>query len=390
MAPSSSDACSGTSGQNRGVKIPQRACTQRGGDDLALAGRGICIFSWRGSFWPHRAAFFPECEVLPVHRAATADIWIGWGRSVLSQAVQQAAKRSGKRFLRIEDGFLRSIGLGKAGALPISVVVDDLGLHIEAATPCRLEDLIATTSGTDWQAIGATVRSLWLEAGVSKYNIGARRTGPENDPTTKAQQSPRIVLVDQVKGDRSIAGALAGPEAFERMLLLASQQSGSRVLLRRHPDVAAGFRRGYLEHGTDARRFETVPDDWDAAAVLSACDEVWTVSSQLGFEALMHGRSVTTFGVPFYAGFGLTKDCATRPAAVEALARRTAKASAEISIETMIAASLVRYPRYADPDLTKPLTVFEAIETVKKARDHADTPKSEQATEDIQARARMS
>ena len=50
-------------------------------------------------------------------------------------------------------------------------------------------------------------------------------------------------------------------------------------------------------------------------------DEVHVNSSLAGFEALLRGTKVSTYGVPFYAGWGLTEDHGPIPA------RRTARRS---------------------------------------------------------------
>jgi capsular polysaccharide export protein len=55
--------------------------------------------------------------------------------------------------------------------------------------------------------------------------------------------------------------------------------------------------------------------------------------------ALLRGKSVTTYGVPFYAGWGLTRDLGPVPA------RRTAKRT----IDELVDAALLIYPRYVDP-----------------------------------------
>ena len=63
------------------------------------------------------------------------------------------------------------------------------------------------------------------------------------------------------------------------------------------------------------------------------------MTSLLGFEALMRGIPVTCLGVPFYAGWGLTNDKATTPD------RRVAQPT----LEGLIHAVLIDYPRYFDP-----------------------------------------
>jgi capsular polysaccharide export protein len=62
-------------------------------------------------------------------------------------------------------------------------------------------------------------------------------------------------------------------------------------------------------------------------------------TSLAGFEALLRGKKVITYGVPFYAGWGLTRDLASP------LDRRNANRN----IDELVAAALLLYPRYLDP-----------------------------------------
>jgi capsular polysaccharide export protein len=61
----------------------------------------------------------------------------------------------------------------------------------------------------------------------------------------------------------------------------------------------------------DSQQYPTVnliSDYINPISLLENFDEVWTVSSQMGFEALMLGKKVRCYGTPFYAGYGLTED----------------------------------------------------------------------------------
>jgi capsular polysaccharide export protein len=79
---------------------------------------------------------------------------------------------------------------------------------------------------------------------------------------------------------------------------------------------------------------------------------VWTMTSLLGFEALLRGNEVTTLGAPFYAGWGLTRDLGTIPA------RRTARPG----LAGLVHAALIGYPRYLDPVSGLPCPVEVALE----------------------------
>jgi len=317
----------------------------------------IAVLSPQARSIGHLAGFFPDARLTGRFDLTSATIYAGWGLKRSSLAARLLAGLTGRRMVRFEDGFLRSVGLGKAGAPPYSIVVDDLGIYYDARRPSRLERLIATAGPAD-AAIGAEVRRRIVDGRITKYNATPYR--PLDLPRSGRR---RILLVDQVAGDHSIPGALASAGTFARMLAAARAiRPEAELLVRSHPDVTAGYRRGHLP--TAGEGLHLVPDAAHPHAVLDVADEVWTVSSQIGFEAAMRGLPVVTFGMPFYAGWGLTDDRAEGEAAVAARARR---AAAGRSIDMVVAAALVAYPRYADPADGRGLDVHGAIDRLEAA-----------------------
>ena len=76
-----------------------------------------------------------------------------------------------------------------------------------------------------------------------------------------------------------------------------------------------------------------------------------------GFEALLRGISVTTYGLPFYAGWGLTDDKLNNHKWAK---RRTRK----LTIEELTFITLVEYPLYSSVKfncLTEIENIFEEI-----------------------------
>ena len=70
-------------------------------------------------------------------------------------------------------------------------------------------------------------------------------------------------------------------------------------------------------------------------ALFALADRIETMTSLLGFEALIRGIPVTVHGRPFYAGWGLTEDLSPLP-------RRQRR----LSIEELLAGALMLYPVY--------------------------------------------
>ena len=76
-------------------------------------------------------------------------------------------------------------------------------------------------------------------------------------------------------------------------------------------------------------------------ALLGMVDQVHCLTSLTGFEALLRGLPVTVWGSPFYAGWGLTADRGP-PFPPERRLR-------QLSIDGLVAACLILYPRCLDP-----------------------------------------
>lgn len=262
------------------------------------------------------------------------DAVIGWGLKAWSRRDEAGAAALGLPFIRLEDGYIRSIGLGVAGAQPFSIVIDDLGIAYDATRPSRLEGLIAAAP----EAAGAAERALirrMVEGRVSKYNHAW--AAPRLPP---AGGRRRVLLIDQVRGDLSIGLGLADAGSFAAMLAAARRQHpGAELVVKTHPDVISGRRRGYLAGGdADLAGCTVLGEDCNPFELLLAVDEVYTVTSQMGFEALLAGRRVHCFGMPFYAGWGLTSDALACP-------RRGVRRS----LEQVFHAAYQVYPRYVDP-----------------------------------------
>jgi capsular polysaccharide export protein len=294
--------------------------------------------------------------------AARAGIALAWGRKPSAGEAERWAEARGLPLWRLEDGFLRSVGLGNVDP-PLSVVVDDRGIYFDADHPSRLEALIGRTLAPAERARAERLVAQWRSARASKYNH-AREVEPEGSSAAStprpAGESETVLVVDQTFGDASIRFGRASPEAFQRMLEAAlDEHPRARILLKVHPDVVAGRKRGHfdrLEAGA-AARVTLLAADAHPPSLLERADAVYTVTSQLGFEALLWGRSVRCFGMPFYGGWGLTVDEERAPAR---------RGSAHLL--SLAHAALVDYPRYVDPETTTRCDVERLLDWVALQR----------------------
>ena len=105
-------------------------------------------------------------------------------------------------------------------------------------------------------------------------------------------------------GDLSIPGALASEADFIEMVETARRNHPTaRLLLRTHPDTRLGKKRRARPPAA-GRCGGVIAEHCHPHALLSQVEAVYTVSSQMGFEALLLGKAVYCFGMPFYAGWG--------------------------------------------------------------------------------------
>ena len=177
-------------------------------------------------------------------------------------------------------------------------------------------------------------------AGLSKYNLGGA-TLPQTLP-----EGHRILVPGQVEDDASIRLG-AGIVNTNRGLLVAARQANpdAVILYKPHPDVEAGLRPGKVADA--AALADVILDRTDPVAALDAVDAVWTMTSTLGFEALLRGKPVVCLGTPFYAGWGLTEDRGPT------LPRRAVRPD----LLALVHATLIQYPRYHDPVTNLPCPV---------------------------------
>lgn len=260
---------------------------------------------------------------------------------------------------RIEDGFLRSRGLGATLTPPLSLVADRLGIYYDPRAPSQLEQMIAdtVTLRPDQKARAERLRQQVIGAGLTKYNAG--QTAAEITGTR------RILVPGQVEDDASILTA-AGDIKTNLALLTAVRRANpdAFILYKPHPDVEAGLRLGAVPDRDAAASADRVLTNTDPGTLLTQIDEVWTMTSLLGFEALLRNKRVVTYGAPFYAGWGLTHDLGRPPT------RRVARPD----LLGLLYATLIAYPRYFDPVTRLPCPVEVVVDRLNESAPARHSP----------------
>lgn len=260
---------------------------------------------------------------------------VGWGRKPSGRRASFIARITGVPCCLLEDGFIRSVVPGR-GTPSFSLVMDSTGIYYDAQSPSRLEELIR--DGVADIDRTRHLIALWREQRVSKYNHLREYKG--------ALPSRYVLVADQTYGDASIAYGSASAQSFTAMLDAAIRENpDSTILVKTHPDVWAGTKKGYFDPAELSAhpRVLVLAENVHPVSLIQSAEKIYTVTSQMGFEGLLWGKPVRTFGMPFYAGWGLTEDELPAPA------RR-----GPASIEQLVHATLIEYSRYIDPDTLQP------------------------------------
>jgi capsular polysaccharide export protein len=258
----------------------------------------------------------------------------GWG---LKGSAPGEARRRDLPYLALEDGFLSTAGLGGRNDPALSLTADIEGAHYDASRPSQIERMIAEGAAlSEAQAEEArALMALMREANLGKYN-GAADVDPD-DPVFA--DGPPVIVVDQIRGDRSIRSGGCTAETFAAMLDAAvAENPGVQVIARVHPVEGRRGRRGHLRALAAERGLPVFDEDVSWMSLVKRASRVYVATSSAGLEALIAGTDVTCFGLPIYAGWGLTDDRLQS-------SRRTARPS----LEALIAAIYLRYTRYLSP-----------------------------------------
>jgi len=268
-------------------------------------------------------------------RGGAVAVWA----SRMPSDLAEMATRNGIPLVRVEDGFIRSVGLGSDFLPPVSLVFDRGGMYYDPRSRSDLETILA---GTVFDAALRERARLLAEKvvrqGVTKYNLAA---GPASIAWPAGK--PRILVPGQVEDDLSVRFGGGGIRSnLELLQQVRGAQPDAFIVFKPHPDVLAGHRIGAVPEAAARRLADLIVEDVSTAALLDEIHEVHTLTSLTGFEALLRGKRVVCYGTPFYAGWGLTEDASG------------IDRGRRLALDELVAGTLILYPRYLDPVTRQP------------------------------------
>ena len=103
--------------------------------------------------------------------------------------------------------------------------------------------------------------------------------------------------------------------------------------------------------------YQLVQEDVNPIFLLKHFSKVYTKTSGMGMEALILGLEVVCYGVPYYAGWGVTQD-------KQICDRRTRT----LSVEELFAGAYILYTKYYNPYTNKHSNIIDTINEMVKQK----------------------
>ncbi|EJQ9459442.1 capsular polysaccharide biosynthesis protein [Campylobacter jejuni] len=283
------------------------------------------------------------------------DLFFGWGRKKSGLKAMNLAKKHKAKFILLEDGFIRSLNLGVENSPSFSMVKDDIGIYYDATMPSKLENLLNTCEFKD-EEIKQTKKAIEL---IKKYKISKYNNNLDIPDNYFQKDEKRVLIITQTANDASLEFGLAKDFKTLDMIKDAIKENPkSKIYIKIHPDVLSGKKQSDLDLNSLPKECILITENFNPIALLEFFDKVYTKTSGMGFEALMQECECICYGMPFYAGWGLTKD------KLECKRRMQKR-----SLEEVFYAAYILYSEYFNPYLNQKSNIFDTIQTLAKYKD---------------------
>ncbi|EAJ9013359.1 capsular polysaccharide biosynthesis protein [Campylobacter jejuni] len=283
------------------------------------------------------------------------DLFFGWGRKKSGLKAMNLAKKYKAKFILLEDGFIRSLNLGVENSPSFSMVKDDIGIYYDATMPSKLENLLNTYEFKD-EEIKQAKKAIEL---IKKYKISKYNNNLDIPDDYFQKDEKRVLIITQTANDASLEFGLAKDFKTVDMIKDAIKENPkSKIYIKIHPDVLSGKKQSDLDINSLPKECILITENFNPIALLEFFDKVYTKTSGMGFEALMQECECICYGMPFYAGWGLTKD------KLECKRRMQKR-----SLEEVFYAAYILYSEYFNPYLNQKSNIFDTIQTLAKYKD---------------------
>ncbi|MGH2305383.1 capsular polysaccharide biosynthesis protein [Campylobacter taeniopygiae] len=287
---------------------------------------------------------FSKCE--------KQDIFVGWGQKKSGLKAQELAQKYNMKFMLLEDGFIRSLNLGIENAPSFSLVCDDTGIYYDATKPSKLENLLNTYE-LNQEELDKTKKAIEL---IKKYKISKYNNNLDIPNDYFSKDENRVLIITQTANDASLKYGLAQNFNTNEMIKDAiKENSNSQIYIKIHPDVLNGKKQSDFNIHFLPKECKIISENFNPMVLLKHFNKVYTKTSGMGFEALIMGCECVCYGMPFYAGWGLTQD-------KQKCLRRIKKRS----LEEVFYIAYMLYSQYFNPYLNQKSDIFDTIKTLAK------------------------
>lgn len=295
-----------------------------------------------------------KISILNIFRAFFQDItFVGWGRKKSGTWAVRLAKLTKNNFLLLEDGFIRSLGLGVDRNQSFSLIQDDIGIYYDATTPSSLENILTNYDfKNDFELIEIAKKAQLkiIEYKISKYNSSII-----NNLDYLDNDLDKVLIIAQTAGDSSLKYGLGELFTTKEMIDDAIKDNPlSEVYIKLHPDVLKGTKKSDIRLEEIPGKCKVLTANINPIHLLEYFDKIYTKTSGMGMEALLLNKKVYCYGLPFYAGWGLTYD-------KQVCSRR----NRELSIDELFAGSYILYTTYYSLELEKEIDILSLLEYIK-------------------------
>jgi capsular polysaccharide export protein len=278
--------------------------------------------------------------------------FVGWGRKKSGLWAIFMAKITKNRFLLLEDGFIRSVGLGVEGSPSFSIVQDDIGIYYDATSPSKLEEILNSydfKNDKELMAIAKKAKQKIIEYKISKYN-----NFKKIDLSYLDNSKEKVLIIAQTAGDSSLEYGLGNRFTTQEIIDDAiNDNPDAQVYIKIHPDVLVGKKESDINPKDIPPKCQILQDNANPIELLQYFDKVYTKTSGMGMEALLLDKEVYCFGMPFYAGWGVTKDRLVSK-------RRNRK----LTVDEIFAGAYILYSNYYNPYLNQKSDIIDSINTL--------------------------
>ena len=262
-------------------------------------------------------------------------------------------------FISVEDGFIRSVGLGGDLYPPLSLLFDKKGIHYDASKVSDLEDLLQNSKVNYTEKMRAQkILNLIIKLKISKYNLKITK---KIDLPENAINKVIIGVLGQVESDNSIIYGVPDNTIQKTNFALVEKvrkdYPDAFIIYKPHPDTESGLRAKGVRDSDIGDYADIIAYKTSLEDLFNKVDRIAVFTSLGGFEALIRGISVITYGLPFYSGWGLTEDKLNNHIWAKRRKRR-------LTVEELTFISLIKYPFYSSIKyncLTEIENIFEEL-----------------------------